>query len=399
MYKRFMETVLAIDDDETFLTAVKLRLEAGGFVALTASNGIDGIRLARDHKPDLILCDVDMPETDGFGVLASLRADPEAKMFPFIFLTGKNAEADLRRGMVHGAEDYLCKPVAGQVLISSIRSQLDRASTRKDHEDARLRDTAAAFVNTLAHELRTPLCGLLPIPDLIENYSDESDKEGVREACHFLRKSAERLHKAVERFLSFYSIVTGHAACNNKPQSAGCLAMDVAHLVSTCKELGGIQPNREQDLTIEVDMNLPDQASTSLTSSEIKLVLRELVDNAFKFSNRGSPVAVKLAVKDNALRLTVSDRGRGMTDDQVKSIRVLRQFDRSTFEQQGFGLGLATVGHLLAMRGGSFVIKSNMNAGTTVTAQIPITSPEIQASKSDNPLLTANRVNDYRNSF
>ena len=102
-----------------------LRLEK--FHPLPAENGRVSLELAKKERPDLILCDVMMPELDGYGVIAALRADAETVTIPFIFLTAKGEKPDIRAGMNLGADDYLTKPVAKADLLAAIRSRLQRA--------------------------------------------------------------------------------------------------------------------------------------------------------------------------------------------------------------------------------------------------------------------------------
>jgi DNA-binding NarL/FixJ family response regulator len=122
-----MKKILVIEDEPEMrrnLTTI-LRLEK--FQPLPAGNGRDGVQLAKKEKPDLILCDVMMPELDGYGVIAALRADPETVTIPFIFLTAKGEKPDIRAGMNLGADDYLAKPVAKPDLLAAIHSRLERA--------------------------------------------------------------------------------------------------------------------------------------------------------------------------------------------------------------------------------------------------------------------------------
>jgi len=123
-----MKKILVIEDEPEMrrnLTTI-LRLEK--FQPLDAENGRIGVQMAKKEKPDLILCDVMMPEMDGYGVIAALRAEADTVAIPFIFLTAKGEKPDIRAGMNLGADDYLTKPVAKPDLLAAIRSRLERAA-------------------------------------------------------------------------------------------------------------------------------------------------------------------------------------------------------------------------------------------------------------------------------
>lgn len=121
-----MKTILVIEDEPEMrrnLTTI-LRLEK--FQPIAAGNGRAGVEQARRTRPDLILCDVMMPELDGYGVLQALREDPDLVTVPFIFLTAKGEKPDIRAGMNLGADDYLTKPVAKSDLLNAITARLQR---------------------------------------------------------------------------------------------------------------------------------------------------------------------------------------------------------------------------------------------------------------------------------
>lgn len=109
-----------------------LRLEK--FEPSGAQNGRLGIELAKKEKPDLILCDVMMPELDGYGVLKALREDKSTASIPFIFLTAKGEKIDQRNGMNRGADDYLTKPVAKADLLGAISARLSRREEQIQRE-------------------------------------------------------------------------------------------------------------------------------------------------------------------------------------------------------------------------------------------------------------------------
>jgi diguanylate cyclase (GGDEF)-like protein len=120
------ETVLIIEDELSLRESLICLLQREGFQAVAAANGVEGLEYAKRFQPHLILCDVSMPQLDGYGVLKALRQDPQIATIPFIFLTGKGEHQDLRQGMNLGADDYLLKPLTKQELLSAIQSRLQR---------------------------------------------------------------------------------------------------------------------------------------------------------------------------------------------------------------------------------------------------------------------------------
>lgn len=122
-----MKKILVIEDEPAMRANLLDILELENFLPLLAANGREGIAAAKRELPDLILCDVLMPEMGGHEVLAALRADPATAWIPFIFLTAKGEHADVRTGMNLGADDYLVKPVKVNDLLEAIAARLERA--------------------------------------------------------------------------------------------------------------------------------------------------------------------------------------------------------------------------------------------------------------------------------
>lgn len=129
-----MKKILIIEDEPEMRRNILAILKLEKFLGVGAENGRAGVELARREKPDLVLCDVMMPELDGHGVLRALRQDPATAGIPFVFLTAKGERRDLREGMNLGADDYLIKPVAKADLLAAITTRLARAAQQVTNE-------------------------------------------------------------------------------------------------------------------------------------------------------------------------------------------------------------------------------------------------------------------------
>jgi DNA-binding NarL/FixJ family response regulator len=129
-----MKKILVIEDEPEMRRNIIALLRYHGYEPIAAQNGSEGVEAARREKPDLVLCDVMMPEMDGYGVLQTLQNNPSLAQIPFIFLTAKGEKDDLRTGMTLGADDYLTKPVANNDLISAIETRLRRSKQQVRRE-------------------------------------------------------------------------------------------------------------------------------------------------------------------------------------------------------------------------------------------------------------------------
>lgn len=141
-----MKKILIIEDNPEVRENLAEILTLSHYEALTAENGKVGVEMAVGHHPDLILCDVMMPELDGFGVLHILSKNPDTAGIPFIFLTAKTERADMRKGMNLGADDYISKPFDDVELLEAVETRL-RKSTQLQRDYPRDASGVQAFID------------------------------------------------------------------------------------------------------------------------------------------------------------------------------------------------------------------------------------------------------------
>jgi two-component system sensor histidine kinase/response regulator len=340
--------VLVIEDDARWRTLVELSLEADGHVVLTAADGLAGLALASE-KPDVILCDVEMPRLNGYAVLEALRQQPELRAIPFIFLTARSARSDQRKGMVLGADDYITKPFEPRELIESIRGVLAKRETLserlKHYTDEYHREMAAPW----AHELLTPLNGILGIAAMIESEAGTIPPADLRDLARSISQSARRQQNLARKLLQYFQLEQLREANWSDPGAAMEAAAGIEDEIIGVAE----RMNRSADLRFECR-----PAAVRISPAWLRAAVSELVENGFKFSMPGSPVTVSSGIVENLYRIEVTDRGAGMTPTEIESIAAFRQFGRDRLEQQGLGLGLAIVAHIAALHHAPLVLEA-----------------------------------------
>jgi two-component system, sensor histidine kinase and response regulator len=355
------KTVLIIDDTEEIRMLISESLKLYGFTTLVAPDGEQGIQMARQQLPDLIICDIRMPKLDGYATLTKLRDEDATSTIPFIFLSGATEKIDMRRGMELGADDYLTKPFTHKELMAAVNTRLEKQAELQRQSDKKLDELRGNITMALPHELRTPLNGIMGLASLmIDDHASMPDSE-VLESAKFIHQSALRLHRLIENFLVYSQIQLMAHGSKRIEISDALPAIQTQDVITEVAKAVAKRHRREKDLDLVLA-----PASLFLPIDNFRKIIEELVDNAFKFSETHRPVHLIVDLTGNMFHLYVSDHGRGMTAEQIAKIGPHMQFDRKTFEQQGAGLGLVIARSLTEMLGGEFSIQSKPGQETTV---------------------------------
>jgi signal transduction histidine kinase len=353
--------VLIIDDTPDIRMIIAESLSLFGFETLTAEDGLSGVQLAEQELPDLVICDITMPKLDGYGTLKAMREREATSGIPFIFLTGATEKSDIRRGMELGADDYLTKPFSHKELMAAVNARLEKQAEVRRQSDKRLNELRGNITLALPHELRTPLNGIMGLAQIMmEDYASMPPAE-VLESSRFIHDSALRLNRLIENFLVYSQIELMASESKVIDISSAVKPLVVQERVPEIARKVAARHKREGDLLLKMA-----NAILLMPTENLTKIVEELADNAFKFSEPGKPVLVAAGVDGNLCHLTFTDKGRGMTPEQLSHIGPHMQFERRIFEQQGAGLGLVIAKRLTELLGGQFHVESKVGQGTTV---------------------------------
>ncbi|MFM7406542.1 MAG: EAL domain-containing protein [Cuspidothrix sp.] len=165
-----MNKILIIEDEPQIRNNIQQILEIEGFVTLTAEDGLEGLYMAEKHQPDLIICDVMMPNLDGYGLIKALRQKPLTAEIPFIFLTAKAEYTDLRQGMQMGADDYLTKPFQVNELLQTISTRLEKHKILTQRYKTQIAEMETEIHDLVRHDAVTGL----PNQIFLEEYFNQN---------------------------------------------------------------------------------------------------------------------------------------------------------------------------------------------------------------------------------
>ncbi|MBZ0280119.1 MAG: response regulator [Anaerolineae bacterium] len=362
-----MPRILVIEDESTILENIVETLTLEDFDVRGAANGRIGVQIAIEYLPELIICDIMMPEMNGYDVLLELRGNRQTAKVPFIFLTAKAEREDMRKGMELGADDYLTKPFTNAELLAAINARLERHTNITEPYARQMDDLRQNVTRALPHELRTPLTGIIGYSEMLLMDIDSMRPEQIRNMVQVIYKSGMRLHRVIENYLFYAQLELMHldpkkveAARNGNISKASSVIPDVASRIArTTKRL--------DDLTVQVAA-----LDIRITPEHLAKIIEEVVDNAVKFSDSGTPIQINGKADGNTFVLTINDQGRGMTSDQIETIGAYMQFERKVYEQQGLGLGLAITRRISELYGGHLAIQSTPEQGTAVSITLPM---------------------------
>ena len=380
--------ILIVDDLPENVLILKKTLLREGYKTEIATNGMDAIKMVKDIKPDLILLDVLMPHTDGYEVCERIKNNPETERIPVIFLTALHDMNYIVDGFNSGGVDYISKPYSIPELLARVKTHVE---LKKLHDlnisyinklfekNRELNETKAKlielnnskdkFFSIIAHDLRNPFQGLIKAIDYIINDFDSLNNHEILEILKDLSSSSSNIFKLLENLLEWSRVQSGKIPLNKVNQN-------IHQLVENCIDiLKEIARQKEIILINEIDTYLVGFFDVNMIST----VLRNLISNSIKFSNKDSIIKVQSQQPDNKfIEISVSDNGVGIPEEKLYQIFSLgaKNTNLGTSGEKGTGLGLILCKELVEKNGGTISVISKENLYTKFSFTVPISIKE-----------------------
>jgi signal transduction histidine kinase len=364
-----MTRILIIEDEQPLREEVVDMLTFEDFDVIYAENGKLGVKVAQEQLPDLILCDVTMPELDGYGVLLELQKDKVTSTIPFIFLTARADKSFMRHGMELGADDYITKPFTRGELLSAIRTRLKRHESLLEAHRRELDEAKIKLARMVAHELRTPLFNISSVHDIVERQLGALSPAGTRELMDIMGSGVERLNHLVEQMVYMTQIESGLLRYEAVMKNGMPLRM--VEILHDAISLERRFAHQNQGLAVRLD-DRNGEAMLVAHSHALKHALAELVANALNFSPERGEVVVSEWQDEDGIHVSILDHGIGMTaTEKQQALEKYVQVNRQAHEQQGIGLGLPLASEIVRAHGGTLELRSTPGQGTEIVISLP----------------------------
>lgn len=357
--------ILNVDDHEAGRYATSRYLSRAGFTVLEASLGEEALRMVRDEKPDLVLLDINLPDTNGIEVCRRLKKSEDTSRVPVILISATSIDdSDVVAGLETGADNYLREPVEPSVLVATVRALL----RVREAEDALVRSNAQLrrFAYIVSHELQEPLRMVKSYTQLLASrYAGQFD-EDADEFIGYTVQGVTRMEAFIRDMLSYSQAAEG--GLDLKPNSCQMvLDWSLMELEAALKESGAEITHAELPIVVCDPMRL-------------STVFKNLIGNAIKYRGEGPPRIHVSARDEGALwRVSVKDNGIGIDPKYAESIFGLfkRLHGR---ELSGSGVGLAICKEIVEHHGGRIWVEVTEGPGSIFHFTVPKPRPERVAS-------------------
>jgi signal transduction histidine kinase len=368
-----LATVLNVNDDDANRYLVSRILEMAGYRVLEAATGMAALLQAEQHRPDIVILDVKLPDISGYEVCSRLRANPGTAAVAVLHTSATFITTDKKvRGLDGGADAYLTQPFEASELIATVRSLLrlrhaEQAARQRAEELAEMDRRKDEFLAMLAHELRNPLAAIMTAIGILERKPTEDIKEArMRGIIH---RQTHHLARLVDDLLDVSRITRDRVELRKGRLDL----LTVLHQV-----VGTIRPVAEsRGLGLEV--SLPREPLwVNADATRLEQVFTNLLDNAAKYTDSGHvTLHVERQGVDGTARavVRVKDTGIGIPKEvQPYIFELFAQADTSLERSRGgLGIGLTLVRKLVQMHGGQVTVHSEgPGHGSEFVVKLPL---------------------------
>ncbi len=355
--------ILGVDDDPMNISILEDLLEEYEFC--TAGTGPEALEKARAHRPDLILLDIMMPGMNGYEVCRQIRQDESLRGVKIILVSAKASIGERLKGYEAGADDYVTKPFDCQELLAKIEVYLRLRSMEEVDQ------LKSSMLRLLRHEIRTPMTGMISGLEILADACPE-DPDQRKAMIDLVLKNVHRFHHLIERVVELSSLEAGERLFEPEITNLSDLVTDAVK--------GKSDPARERNVTLTVTSE--DVFLVDVDRQGMGQVVRDMLDNAIRFSPEGAKVEIQMEETETDVTLAIHDHGKGIEPTSLPCLFTGFCDSDMKHHSHGTGLSLAIAQRIVQQHGGRIEVDSEPDNGTCFRIILPLADSSTESNQS-----------------
>ena len=360
-------SILVVDDNPLILNVLEGLFRAENYDVHVSANGEEALEVLDKEPVDVIICDVMMPQMDGFQLHEMVRKKQELSHIPFVFLTALGNDEAKARGYELGADGYLVKPFQPQGLLSIVRGKILRSRSIRSSNKGQYDKYRKKVIHTLSHEFRTPLVAINTGAELLLDQGNAIELDQSNSLLKSIQRGGRRLERLVGDFMLMQQLEAGIAEQLFEQRAVVRAARDIVKMYVSTQ--GSMIHGEGFELNV---IDNSDGAEVRIYEPHVHDILARLVSNAMKFSGDERIVDIETLIQGENVVFEVRDRGMGFDVKKAEeALALFGQIDRERLEQQGSGFGLAIAQRYALVNGGDLTFTNREGGGATVRLVLP----------------------------
>jgi len=353
--------ILVVDDEEDLLELLRYNFVSEGFDVSCSESGEHALDLADTFSPDLILLDIMMPGLDGIETCKLLKERSNTKDIPVIFITALSDASHKVKGFQTGAVDYVTKPFNKKEVLARIETHINICHQKNELMEINARKDD--FFSIIAHDMRNIFNGLIGTSWLISEAVNTHEHGSIKSLARSMNDSSENAYSLLENLLKWARLQKD--CIKYDPQK-----ISINELVS--RIINNFKANAQLK-NISLSHSVPDDTFAIADIDMADTIMRNLVSNAVKFTEKGGSVSISAKNTDNYIEISVCDTGTGICEKDFQKLMIIdvKYRKEGTQGEQGTGMGLILCKDFIEKNGGTIQVKSKLGIGSKFTITLP----------------------------
>ncbi len=344
--------ILVIDDTAHVRLLLSQMLAGKGHEVRAAENGAQGLEMAADDPPDLILLDIMMPEMDGYEVCRRMKENPITQAIPIIFISALDQTADKVKAFTVGGVDYVTKPFQPKEVLARVETHLSmralqrQLATQLEQLQARTEELNA-FSRAVARDLKAPLTSIIGFADMLKSIHTTMGDEQVEESLYAIASNGRKMNRIIDELLMLSGLRQMERVEVKPLDMAAVVDKSLKHLSDIIAEYGA-------------EVSRPDTWPVALGQPQwVEAVWQHYISNAIEYGGRPPHVELGATVEDDStVRFWVRNNGPGLEDKEHDNL------SESSGVSKERGLGLFVVRRIMETLGRKASVESTEDEGT-----------------------------------